>query len=79
MNQQPIGVSDGINGGTYRTGGHYCTYTDTNNTEIARLDFAYWRLRGARATLRFAYAPPDPLRTLIIASPITMDLMQSAL
>lgn len=53
----------------YAVGGRYCVYTDMNGTEIGRLDV------GKRSTLRLPYLLPDPLRLLVIASPLAFGLL----
>lgn len=53
----------------YPEGGRYCLYTDMNGVEIGRMDVA------KRSTLRLPYLLPDPLRLLVIASPLAFGLL----
>ncbi|HEV7935728.1 MAG TPA: hypothetical protein VGP70_25865 [Actinomadura sp.] len=51
-------------------GGRYSIFTDLQGTEIARVD------GGADPyTLQINYQLPEPLRTLVIAAPLALDLM----
>ncbi|MBX6766069.1 MAG: hypothetical protein IRY90_02755 [Actinomadura rubrobrunea] len=47
-------------------GGNHCVYTDANGTQLARFE---------GGVLRLAFQFPEPLRTLLIASPLAFALM----
>jgi hypothetical protein len=56
-------------------GGRYTTYTDMNGVQIAHTDLTQSGMIADRFSLQINYQLPDPLRTLVIASPIAIDLM----
>lgn len=59
------------------SGGRYCVFTDANGNELARMDQAQNKQVRDRYDLRLNYQLPEPLRTLVIASPIAFDLSRS--
>lgn len=59
-------------------GGRFFTYTDMKQVPIARLDNDQAVLVSERVTLNLQYRLPDPLRVLVIASPLAIDVMVTA-
>ncbi|TDD28594.1 hypothetical protein E1287_32480 [Actinomadura sp. KC06] len=53
-----------------------CDYTDMNGQRIARADVKEATFKD-RYSLQLMYQLPDPLRTLVIASPLAFDLTRS--
>lgn len=53
-----------------------CDYVDPHGTHIAHADVHPATFRD-RYVLRLAYQLPEPLRTLVVASPLAYDLSQS--
>jgi hypothetical protein len=60
---------------THMAGGRFATYTDMNGVQIATTDLSQSGSITDRFVLQLTYQLPDPLRTLVIASPIAIDLM----
>jgi hypothetical protein len=60
------------------TGGDFVTYTDMNQVQIARLEFLDSGSFSKRLGLQLQFQLPDPLRVLVLASPIAMLLMAAA-
>ncbi|MFI0450877.1 hypothetical protein [Actinomadura sp. 6N118] len=60
-------------------GGRFCTFYDMNRTALARLDSHQptWSNKD-RYELELSYQLPEPLRTLILAAPIALDLLRSS-
>ncbi|MEU5876566.1 hypothetical protein [Spirillospora sp. NPDC047279] len=60
-------------------GGRFCTFYDMNRTALARLDSHQpaWSSKD-RYELELNYQLPEPLRTLILAAPIALDLLRSS-
>ncbi|WP_329519271.1 hypothetical protein [Spirillospora sp. NBC_01491] len=61
----------------HAVGGRACAYTDPDGTELARMERARNQWSGDRYVLHLPFRLPDPLRTLVIASPIAFDLSRS--
>jgi hypothetical protein len=59
-------------------GGRYAVYTDMNGLQIATVDLSDSGPVADRFILQIGYRLPDPLRVLVIASPIAIDLMTGA-
>ncbi|MFC6019843.1 hypothetical protein ACFP2T_27020 [Plantactinospora solaniradicis] len=57
-------------------GGRHCTYADMNGVSIARLDDESTS-SNTRFTLQLQYQLPEPLRTLVIATPVALGLWPS--
>ncbi|NKZ02448.1 hypothetical protein [Actinomadura latina] len=53
-----------------------CSYTDMNGVQVAKLDVNEGFYKG-KYDLQFFYQLPEPMRTLILASPIAFDLTRS--
>jgi hypothetical protein len=68
--------SDAVNPSYYREGGRYAVFMDMNGTQIAYLDISASNRKSDRFTLQIGYQLPEPLRTLVIAAPLAMDLME---
>jgi hypothetical protein len=60
---------------THSEGGRYAIFVDMNGTQIAHLDTSASNRKADRFTLQIGYQLPEPLRTLVIAAPLAMDLM----
>ncbi|GAA2615556.1 hypothetical protein SMC26_25045 [Actinomadura fulvescens] len=60
-------------------GGRFCTFYDRDRTALARLDShtPTWSNKD-RYDLQINYRLPEPLRTLILAAPIALDLLRSS-
>lgn len=56
-------------------GGRFAMFTDMNGVQIAHLDISESGVKTDRFTLQIGYQLPEPLRTLVIAAPLAMDLM----
>lgn len=63
---------------THWEGGRYAVFIDMNGTQIAHLDISASDRTTDRFTLQIGYQLPDPLRTLVIAAPLAMDLMRGS-
>jgi hypothetical protein len=60
-------------------GRRFITYTDVNQVQIARLNNdESAAMLSERTALQLQFQLPDPLRVLVIASPIAIDIMTSA-
>jgi hypothetical protein len=62
-------------GHPYAVGGRFHVYTDMNGVQIAHVDTSESSTVADRFALQIGYRLPDPLRVLVIASPIAIDLM----
>jgi hypothetical protein len=62
-------------GDPYAVGGRFYVYTAMNAVQIAHVDTSESGTVTDRFTLQIGYRLPDPLRVLVIASPVAIDLM----
>ena len=69
---EAVSMRQGIDHRPIAVGGRYCVYRDMNGVEIAHMD------ADRRSTLQLPYSLPDPLRLLVIASPLAFALMVEA-
>lgn len=56
-------------------GGRFAVYTDMNGTQVARMDTLDSDGAADRFSLQLNFQLPEPMRTLVIASPLALDLM----
>lgn len=80
LTQEPVRVQYRDPRGTaHSVGGTFVTYTDMNQVQIARLEPRDAGSFAKSVSLQLQYQLPDPLRVLVIASPIAMLLMGAAI
>jgi hypothetical protein len=60
---------------THWEGGRYASFIDMNRTQIAYLDISASGVKTDRFALQLGFQFPEPLRTLVIAAPLSMDLI----
>lgn len=56
-------------------GGRYAVFTDMKEVQLAHLDISASDWKTDRFTLQLGFQLPEPLRTLVIAAPLAMDLV----
>jgi hypothetical protein len=78
VSQEPVRVLHREPYAAHSVGGEFITYTDTNQVQIARLEPRESGGFAKSFSLHLQYWLPDPLRVLVIASPIAMLLMDAA-
>jgi hypothetical protein len=71
-------VTRGSTADPHGVGGRFAIYYDMNRVQIARLDADASGIVSERSSLQLQYRLPDPLRVLVIASPIAIDLMSGS-
>jgi hypothetical protein len=78
VTQEPVKVLHREPYAAHSVGGEFITYTDMNQVQIARLEPRESGDFAKSFSLRLRYQLPDPLRVLVIASPIAILLMDAA-
>jgi hypothetical protein len=79
MTQEPVEVVSRYPSERVQSvGGNFVSYTDVNQMQIARLEFLDSGSFSKRLSLQLQFRLPDPLRVLVLASPIAMLLMAAA-